>query len=97
VHDLCHVIPGRAAFRGGETVIAAGLVPAAPQLWQAQVRGEFPAAVPDRVPSLSGVAGKGDSVPGELGRVAGAAAGADEHAGLPELGEEILLAAGRRG
>ena len=93
VHDLRHVIPGRAALRGGETVIAAGLVPAAPQLGQAQVRGEFPAAVPDRVPGPGGVAGKGDGIPGELGRIAGAVAGADEHAGPPQPGEEILLAA----
>ena len=97
VHDLRHVIPGRAALRGGEPVIAAGPGPAAPQLGQGQVRGEFPAAVPDRVPGLGGVAGKGDGIPGDLGRVAGAVAGADEHAGLPQPGEEILLAARRRG
>ena len=97
VHDLRHVLPGRAALRGSETVLAAGPGPAAPQLGQGQVRGEFPAAVPDRVPGPGGVAGKGDGVPGELGRVAGAVAGADEHAGLPQPGEEILLAAGCRG
>src|SRR5512140_1307919 len=88
------MIPGRAALRGGETVIAAGPGPAAPQLGQGQVRGEFPAAVPDRVPGPGGVAGKGDGISGDLPRVTAAVPGADEDPSLAEPGEELLLAAG---
>ena len=63
------------------------------QLGPAQVRCEFPAAVPDRSAVLGGVAGQGDRVPGDLTRVRDAEPLAYQHPGLVQAGEELVLAA----
>ena len=71
--------------------------PPLPQLGPAQVRREFPAAVPDRAAVLGGVAGQGDRVPGDLTGVLDAEPLAHQHPGLIQAREELVLAARGRG
>ena len=97
------VFPDRVPFRRSERIGPAGpggcSVPACAQLGQAQVGGELPATEPDRSPGTCRVGRERDGVAGDLARTT--AAGADPHqdTGVPEPGEELLLAgrSGRRG
>lgn len=70
-----------------------GSAPAAAELGQGQVGGEFPATEPHRAAGAATVTGQGDHVPGDLPGVTGAEPLADQHPGLAETGEELLLAA----
>jgi hypothetical protein len=96
------VLPERIALPGGQVQMrAAGpgplRGPPLPQLGPAQVCCEFPAAVPDWIAVLGGVAGERDRAPGDLAGVARAEPCANQEAGLVQAMEELALAACRRG
>ena len=91
--DRIPLLDGQPASTGRNPVRG----PPVPQLGPAQVRGELPAAVPDRACVLGSVAGQGDRVPGDLAGIPCAEPFADQHAGLIQAGEELLLAPSRGG
>ncbi len=73
----------------------AGLWPAAAQLRQAEVGGEFPAPVPDLLSGSGGIAAvQAHRVPGHLARVVRTVPQPDQHAVLVQGGEEFRLGPG---
>ncbi len=74
-------------------------MPAGAQLGQAQVGGELPAAVPDRSPGPCRIACECDRVAGDLARITAAVPDPHQDTGVPQVGEELLLAgrSSRRG
>ena len=72
----------------------AGLWPAAAQLRQAEVGGEFPASVPDLFSGSGGVAVQANRVPGHLVRVVRAVPQPDPQAALFHGDEEFRLGPG---
>src|SRR6266568_601650 len=87
-----HLLPQEMAVR------SCRCTPACPQLRQRQVGGELPAAVPDHRTVPGRVAGKTNRIPCHFTWIGDAVALADEHPGLLEPREELLLRArpGRR-
>ena len=87
------------AVRSGVKATGRGPVrgPPLPQLGPGQIRGEFPAAVPDGAAVLAGVAGERDRVPGDSAGVGDAESSAHQHPSFVEAGEELLLAVRGRG
>jgi len=73
-----------------------GTFPAAAQSRKRQVRSEFPAAEPHRTACACLTGGQSSGVTGDLVLIRSAAAFPDQCPGVPEPGEEVLLADGCR-